>query len=300
MPEQRSRIAELFGHPTDAEMSAGEWGRIVTEQNCPFSSKKCFKVRKSDPGTAIGTCVVRAGADHRPLMICPNRLLAQGQVFNDVLPLLAHQGPGNEFHLLPEVQIPGGSVDYFLVSAQDGAPVDFVGIEFQTLDTTGTVWPHRQDFLLDIGAIGPSEAADRKSFGINWKMTAKTILVQLHHKTETFELLDRKLVLVLQQELLDYMEREFSFEHLAYGSQADSLHFHPYRLKDEGGRLSLALGARRSTDAVGIAKALDLGAQEGLDEEGVFTRLQAKIGDATRWRPAGGTVPPPVADVSDD
>ena len=47
--------------------------------------------------------------------------------------------PGNELHTVPEVSVPGGSVDYFLASVRDGKVKDFVGIELQTLDTTGTV-----------------------------------------------------------------------------------------------------------------------------------------------------------------
>lgn len=42
---------------------------------------------------------------------------------------------------------------------------------------------------------------------MNWKMTAKTILVQLHHKIDTFESISKHLVLVVQDYLLDYMKR---------------------------------------------------------------------------------------------
>ena len=49
------------------------------------------------------------------------------------------------------MQIPGGHVDYFLVSAKDKKVKDFIGIELQTMDTTGTVWPERQRFLDEQG-----------------------------------------------------------------------------------------------------------------------------------------------------
>jgi len=64
-----------------------------------------------------------------------------------LLPPIDTHEPGNELHIVSEVSIPGGSVDYFLVSAKDGKVKDFVGIELQTLDTTGTVWPERQRLL---------------------------------------------------------------------------------------------------------------------------------------------------------
>lgn len=42
-------------------------------------------------------------------------------------------------------------MDYFLVSAKDGKLKDFTGIELQTMDTTGTVWPERQRLLKELG-----------------------------------------------------------------------------------------------------------------------------------------------------
>ena len=53
----------------------------------------------------------------------------------------------HEKGIVAELAVPGGSIDYCLVSVRDGKPRDFVGIELQTLDTTGTVWPERQRFL---------------------------------------------------------------------------------------------------------------------------------------------------------
>jgi hypothetical protein len=288
---EQGRIAELFGFSTLLE--GVDWRGLVADQRCPFSARRCFKVRKSDPGLSIGTCTVRIGRDLTPLMICPNRLLAGGQVFTDSIHLLTNHEPGNEFHLVPEVAIPGGSVDYFLVSVRQGEPVDFVGIEFQALDTTGTVWPHRQRFLADIGAAD-REPEDDRPFGVNWKMTAKTTLVQLHHKIETFEAVNRKLVLVLQQELLDYMTGEFSFAHLEGGRLGDSMHFHPYRMVEQDGALGLQLGTRKSTSASGIATALNLGQSGQVELEDLFRAIRRKMSGDTRWQPLA--LPP--ADIS--
>lgn len=102
------------------------------------------------------------------------------------------------------------------MSALDRKIKDFVGIELQTLDTTGTVWPERQRFLHSKGLpVPPADIQSTKAYGMNWKMTAKTILVQLNHKIQTFEHLNKHLVLVIQDRLLTYMRREFSFGHLS-------------------------------------------------------------------------------------
>lgn len=59
--------------------------------------------------------------------------------------------------------------------------------------------------------------ADLKSkpqVGMNWKMTAKTILMQLHHKVETFEHVNKHLALVIQDFFVDYMRKQFRFDHI--------------------------------------------------------------------------------------
>jgi hypothetical protein len=277
-------VVELFGYYTGGSQ---EWESLVKNQKCRFTDKKCFKIRKSDPDISIGTCTVRIGISRAPLIICPNRLLEGGQVFSDCLHLLTRHSPGNQIHLIPEVTIPGGSVDYFLASVKSGKPVDFVGIEFQTMDTTGTLWPARQSFLQSVGVSAPLSKKDQeRSYGVNWKHTAKTILVQLHHKVETFETLHRNLVLAVQTPFMSYMEKEFSFGHLSdTPSTNDPMHFHVYKAIETRGSLGLELDYRRSTDSAGIAAALNLGATAEVDERDILAAIERKISARTLWSP---------------
>jgi hypothetical protein len=144
-----SKVLELFGHST--KVANGNWPDIVKQQQCPFIGKTCYKVRKSNPNISIGTCTVLYGREKNPIVICPTRLIDRRHVFTDCLHLLTTHEPGNDLHIVPEVSVPGGSVDYFLVSAKKGKVKDFVGIELQTLDTTGTLWPERQRLLKKLG-----------------------------------------------------------------------------------------------------------------------------------------------------
>lgn len=132
-----SKILELFGNLKN--QSDIEWSTVVDSQYCPYLQKRCIKVRKSQPEISIGTCSVVYGKQATPIIICPHRMLQRKQVFIDCLHLLTTHQPGNELHIVSEVPIPGGNVDYFLVSVQEGQVKDFVGIELQTLDTTGTI-----------------------------------------------------------------------------------------------------------------------------------------------------------------
>jgi hypothetical protein len=146
-----SDIIELFGKTT-ADLKI-QWKKIVDDQLCPYLERKCLKVRKSQPEISIGTCSVLYGKAKRAIIICPFRLLERRQIFTDCLHLLTTHEPGNELHIIPEVSVPGGSVDYLLASVRNQKVKDFVGIELQTLDTTGTVWPASQKFLEKVNVV---------------------------------------------------------------------------------------------------------------------------------------------------
>lgn len=281
-----SKVVELFGH--SAFQVGVDWKAVVAGQQCSYTNKKCYKIRKSDPGVAIGSCTVMYGRDPAPIIICPKRLLERRQIFTDCLHLLTTHEPGNELHLVSEVSIPGGSVDYFLVSAKDGKVKDFVGIELQTMDTTGTVWPERQRLLRDLKIDRRDDAEESdKSFGMNWKMTAKTILVQMHHKIHTFEHVNKKFVLVLQDNLLNYMSREFKFDHLHNPATiGDSMHIHAYGLDLQADKsLKLGLRSRLSTDADGIGICLGLQTEAKVELELIVSALQSKISATTLFLP---------------
>lgn len=187
-----SKISEFFG--LNCKDESLDFEAAMNTQICPYTQRVCTKMRKSDPDIKIGTCSVQY--QHQDVIICPYRLLEHNQIFIDCLHLLTMHEPGNELYLVPEVQIPGGHVDYFLASAKDKKVKDFIGIELQTMDTTGTVWPERQKFLNEKGiSVDAEDLSSKKSFGMNWKMTLKTILIQMHHKSETFENLNKHLVL---------------------------------------------------------------------------------------------------------
>lgn len=278
-----SKIIEIFGLDTYSEQN---WESVIQEQRCPFRQKVCFKTRKSNSSIAIGTCSVLYGRDPQPIMICPARLLERGQIFTDCLHLLTNHEPGNELHVVPEVKIPGGNVDFFLVSVREDRVKDFVGIELQTMDTTGTVWPERQRFLREVNIARDDDAEhSTKPYGINWKMTAKTILVQMHHKVKTFEHINKKLVLVVQDHLLNYMAGEFNFSHLNQPARlGDSLHFHSYSMNRTEEQYRIYMNTRLSTDDEGISQCLGLQAEARVELEQIIIVLERKIGPATLFR----------------
>ncbi len=278
-----SKLREFFTDSTTKDDI--DWNTKLENQHCKYLGKKCIKSRKSEPEISIGTCTVKYGKEENDIIICPFRLLERKQIFMDCIHLLTGHEPGNELHILPEIKIPGGNIDYFLVSTNADKKVkDFVGIELQTLDTTGTVWPERQRFLKEKGfEILDKDADSTKPFGMNWKMTAKTVLVQIHHKIDTFQHLNKHLVLVTQDCLIDYIKKEFTFSVVSTTPKVgDSMHFHAYEINEnDNNEFKLKLESRYSTDSKGTSTLLDLKAQANIELEEIIKTLELKINDST-------------------
>ena len=179
-----------------------------------------------------------------------------------------------------EIKIPGGKVDYFLVSTHAGRIMDFVGIELQAVDTSGTVWPERQRLLRELNLPrSDNEEQSSQSYGMNWKMSAKTILMQLHHKAMTFEHIGKKLVLVIQDQFLDYLVGTFALSHLREpANPADPVHIHAYRMERQpDGSFDLGLHAHRSTNSEGIKGCLDMLADARVEIAAIESALNDRI-----------------------
>ena len=118
---------------------------------------------------------------------------------------------------------------------------------------------------------------------MNWKMTAKTILIQLHHKVQTFEEINKHLVLVIQDHFMNYIKGAFRSGHLNNALLGDSAHFHVYHLaqKQESSAFRLELDIRFSTDADGIAESLGLQTSHKMELETVTRLLATKMSEKT-------------------
>ncbi len=259
---------EFYGYSTSSER---DWQTILKEQKCPFIQRKCIKQRKSDSQQTIGACIV--GYQDKPLIICPKRFLDRQQIFVDATALLSTTNA--QFFLVPEMDMPGGKIDYFLVAVCDDEITDYLGLEIQSLDTTGSggIWQAREDLFGD-------RFQSKYKYGINWKMSAKTILIQLHHKAEAFEALGKKLVLVIQEQFFDYISRTFQTAHFREARDENSVHFYIYDCIELNKKLCLRLAASKSTDVLGIERMLKLGNNRIISEAEIINKIKAKLPNA--------------------
>ena len=115
---------EFYGKLVTQE-TKGDFAQIMAAQQCPFLGRRCIKQRKSDASQTIGACTV--GFQGNPLIICPHRFIAGNQIFLDCLALLGPTESGLDYFAVPEISMPGGTVDYFLVATRGPFPLESTG-----------------------------------------------------------------------------------------------------------------------------------------------------------------------------
>src|SRR5262249_37949591 len=108
----------------------------------------------------------------------------------------------------------------------------------------------------------------------------------------TFESVNKHLVLVTQDRLLEYMAGEFSFGHLNKPRNIDPMHFHAYELKPTDAGHRLVLRERLSTDTPGIATCLVLKTGAKVDLAVILQLIESKL--TTRTIFSLDQPPPPI------
>ena len=279
-----SKVNEMFGLYTGGDVFP-DLAVALQTQKCPFNGKQCYKTRKSDPGTAIGTCSLSFHNVNQPILICPEPLTKNGKVFVDCLQFIAPSIAGADLYLIPEVETSVGRIDYVLSAFKGKTPIDFMPIELQTLDTTGSIWNERQQLLLQHGYTAQEGEAKSSGASLNWKMTGKTILAQLVQKSQLFSSMNKNLVLVCQAPLYEYMVRNFNFSGVRDAIMSDVLHFHIYDYKFDVSEMKLSLSMRKSA-GLEVVESIMGGQSDGETEYKTFCQTLAnRISDEYRFNP---------------
>lgn len=190
------RVFEFFGFdPQDKSPIAQSYRK---KGECPFVKGQCIKKFKSK--TISGACTVKP-VTSGPVICCPNRLYAQDyQILLDVAKACfgpqarlcrtkaETQADGNDVHVFgkkwgKELRLPnrgkGGGyfVDWVLALVDaDGKLKEFVAVEVQTMDTTGSYEAEVETYYRGETPNKPSTA------GINWENVSKRILPQIIYK----------------------------------------------------------------------------------------------------------------------
>ena len=126
--------AEIFGHTIEHKQKVTVKGR--RKYWCPFVDKKCNKQSRLIK-FPMGVCSVKYG--DQVIALCPRRFLQDEIVFEDIAD--HYFGTRHDLLVFSEVRLPDvGTFDYVMLKHKPLSYEieDFVIIEFQTGQTTGT------------------------------------------------------------------------------------------------------------------------------------------------------------------
>ena len=245
---------EVFGYTYNDMTAEAKKARI--EQYRPFLARECVKPRKSEPHIKVGICSLGykgSFLDHiNPVIVCPFRFL-EDIVFNSIhdkfFPEWKH------YRWIKEVNMGvSGNVDFVAVKTDsDGKnPSDFFCVEFQANGTTGSPYPYVRDLIQN------NKYEKTYTFGLNWANEfMKTMMQQVYKKGQVVDTWKRKIVFVIQDVALDYLEHAVDTSDLRQNMD-DVIHFMTYKLdwNDEKQKLALSSSRWVSTDLNGINRIL--------------------------------------------
>jgi hypothetical protein len=189
-------VVELFGFAPEDGSPAAVAARGSTD--CPFVGGRCIKQFKS--GLVSGACTLKPTSSG-PVICCPNRLYGSeykvlldvaNDAFGGEMRLCHSAGEGvadgrdvivfgkrwgKELRLPNRVEGGGYFVDWILARlGKDRMLAEFVAVEVQTMDTTGSYEAQVHKFLKT------GKVLEEKQSNVNWENVSKRILPQVIFK----------------------------------------------------------------------------------------------------------------------
>lgn len=256
-PQFTRHPTEIFGYPFIVKDSLAQETR--DKQLCPFLDDECKKPRKSQPEIKIGVCTVGYKGKFlekvTPVIICPHRFEVP-IVYNKIQELYFGDLPDRyQVKWTSEVSCGvAGSIDFVAAKMKGEEIEDFLCVEFQAAGTTGTPWPA----VIDFKKTGNFQKETYK-YGINWANEfTKTMMQQVYKKGMVIESWGKKIVFVLQDVGLAYIQSTTDTQDLHEARDNDPIHFCTFRIVwDKNSKTwQLEFDKRMSTNIEGVRKIL--------------------------------------------
>lgn len=197
-------IGEILGEPA-SEMR----NPVNADYQCPFINSQCLKRSQRIEGP-YPICSIWRGANSAKLVcLCPKRFF-QVNFLEDVIANCWPGKPPANPQIAHEVQMKGfGQVDFVIADLDSAGNVrDFISVELQAVDITGSVEPAYQ------AAINNQMLTKKPSHGFNWANVRKRYISQLISKGIYHHHWGTRMVAVLQTVVYDEFRQYIQFDEL--------------------------------------------------------------------------------------
>lgn len=205
---------------------------------CPFIKSRCPKRSTQLPNEPYPVCTLWRRSTGEPdpgrdlIFVCPKRFYA----VDFLTEVIEHCWPGEKPknpRVAPEVKMAGfGNVDFVIADVQDDGEVEqFLSVELQAIDITGSVFPAYQ--ALRAGA----DLERRPTYGLNWDNVYKRYVTQLIRKGYFHHHWKSKIVAVIPEQVYQYITSRADFIRSADVKSAQvNIIFMTYRLESDPNR----------------------------------------------------------------
>lgn len=221
------------------------------QQYCKYVKGTCVKPRKSEPNIKVGICSLGSTLNKngviKPVIICPQRFKEESMFETIRQKYLSYW---KNVKWVQEVNIGvGGNIDYVAVEVdEDGIVKDFLCVEIQAAGTTGTPYPYVKE-LLKTGCY----SGKNYSYGINWANEfSKTMMQQAYKKGKIIEYWNRKIVFVVQDLAMDYIQATSDCSKLENYNSTYPIDFCSFALRWNDNRWGLDFDNIKSTTVEGV------------------------------------------------
>lgn len=223
-------IEEILGEPSNLMRNPAN-----ADYQCPFSNSACTKrSHLLDGPFPVCTINQSSKSEINPICICPKRLF-QADIINDVIELCWPDAdkPKNP-QVAYEVSLKElGKIDCVIADITELGNVNqFVSVEFQTVDITGSYFPAYD------AIINNRQLVEKPKYNFNWRNVYKRYIMQLIFKGFSHHQWKTKLVAVMQDVLVDRLWEIGKFQKIPV--EQSNIVFLPYSYqRDNEGRMVL-------------------------------------------------------------
>lgn len=223
--------AEVFGYPVKTVLELPKKG--PKRYWCPFAENKCNKQSRLIK-YPMGVCSVQYG--NNTIALCPRRFLQNNTVFKDIAD--HYFKTRNDLVVFSEIGLPRtGTFDYVMVKHKPFSSdiEDFVVIEFQTGQTTGT-----GQLVQGLKDCLKGEDVKDKSygFGLNLADIWKRSFTQILNKGIVMENWGHKIFWVVQEPVYQDFLNRYNLNGMTYDDKHSTI-FTIYDLKKQPGKYKL-------------------------------------------------------------
>ncbi|MGO7997855.1 NotI family restriction endonuclease [Rhizobium ruizarguesonis] len=207
----------------------------ATNFQCPFIQSRCPKRSTQLPDQPYPVCTLWRPSKGAPnpandlIFVCPKRFYAVDFLTEVIEHCWPGEKPSNPM-VAPEVKMKGfGNVDFVIADVKDGGEVEqFLSVELQAIDITGSVFPAYQALRNNI------DLSKRPTYGLNWDNVYKRYITQLIRKGYFHHHWKSKIVAVIPEQVYQYIRERADFMRSSDVKSAQvNIIFMTYRLEDD-------------------------------------------------------------------